>query len=235
MIPSTFIELDTLPLTTNGKLDSRALPAPEFVNKESYVAPQTDFEHKLCTIWQDVLDVERVGIQDDFFRIGGNSIRAIKLLSRMTPLFSKNITLFDIFNRRTIARLCTAMTKSDKHDKPSLVNFFNKPSDQQKLFFIPPGLSGCEVYENLAQGLKHRFNCIGLDNYNIVNKKKVSSLKTLANLYIKQIKSYFHTSKPIYLLGWSLGGQISLEMAYQLEKKGYKNIQVFLLDTILND
>ncbi|MGB6977331.1 MAG: amino acid adenylation domain-containing protein, partial [Gammaproteobacteria bacterium] len=74
MIPSFFVELDELPLTIGGKLDRNALPPPKIIDGSGYVAPRTDLEWQLCRIWEEVLGVDRVGITDDFFRMGGNSI-----------------------------------------------------------------------------------------------------------------------------------------------------------------
>ncbi|WP_047686397.1 non-ribosomal peptide synthetase, partial [Xenorhabdus sp. NBAII XenSa04] len=79
MVPASFTRLESVPLTLNGKLDRRALPVPVWVNREQYVAPRTALETRLCLIWQSVLGLTRVGIDDNFFRIGGNSLLAIKL------------------------------------------------------------------------------------------------------------------------------------------------------------
>ncbi|CAH6926811.1 hypothetical protein VCHA29O37_30001 [Vibrio chagasii] len=83
MVPDTFTELDTIPLTINGKVDRKALPEPEFVVQEAYVTPRTDLEMQLCEIWQVVLGLKQVGVTDNFFRIGGDSIISIQLVSRL--------------------------------------------------------------------------------------------------------------------------------------------------------
>ena len=102
MIPSAFVQLETFPLTVNGKLDRKALPDPGFSNEESYVTPTTDLERKLCSIWQEVLNLEKVGVSDDFFRIGGNSIMVIKLHHKMNSELETPIEIADIFKLRTI-------------------------------------------------------------------------------------------------------------------------------------
>ena len=95
MIPSVFVYLQQLPLTRNGKLDKKALPQPEFEDKNSYVAPRDEQEKIVCKAFLDILDLKKVGINDDFFYFGGNSISAIKLVSRLHENF--DITLADIF------------------------------------------------------------------------------------------------------------------------------------------
>ncbi|MFD4542926.1 serine hydrolase, partial [Streptomyces bauhiniae] len=84
MIPAAFITIDQVPLTTNGKVDHRALPTPDltaFAGAEQYVAPRTPVEEKLAAIWQDVLGLDRVGVEDSFFDLGGDSIRAVQVLA----------------------------------------------------------------------------------------------------------------------------------------------------------
>ncbi|MED7789652.1 non-ribosomal peptide synthetase, partial [Francisella sp. 19X1-34] len=83
MVPSVLVEIDSMPLTVNGKLDRKALPDPEFINEDSYIAPTTELEEKLCNIFAEVLGLDRVGITDDFFRVGGDSIVSIQLSSRL--------------------------------------------------------------------------------------------------------------------------------------------------------
>src|SRR5690606_28846371 len=87
MLPSALVELSSFPLTINGKLDKRSLPDPDFsLSGEEYTAPTTETEAALCRIWQEVLGVEKVGITDNFFRIGGNSILAIQASHRMSKV-----------------------------------------------------------------------------------------------------------------------------------------------------
>ncbi len=104
MLPATFTVLDSIPLTINGKLDRNSLPTPEFVNADKYVAPRNELEEQLCNIWQEVLSVKKVGIADNFFRIGGDSIVSIGLVSKMrSEGFSLQVK--DIFDAPTVAQL----------------------------------------------------------------------------------------------------------------------------------
>lgn len=103
MLPTIFIHLNYLPLTINGKLDRKALPLPEFLNKDSYVAPKNEQEHLVCEAFAHILNLQKVGIDDDFFSLGGNSIQAIKLVSLLQRNF--DIKVADIFNLRTARKL----------------------------------------------------------------------------------------------------------------------------------
>ncbi|MHB9147992.1 MAG: thioesterase domain-containing protein [Candidatus Amoebophilus sp.] len=107
MVPSAFEHLEGLPLTINGKLDRKALPDPDFKNSDHYVAPRNELEGKLCQIWADVvgLPVEQVGVSDDFFRLGGDSIISIQLVSRLRQKLGIHVSVKDIFSYKTIAKL----------------------------------------------------------------------------------------------------------------------------------
>ncbi|MBI6549674.1 non-ribosomal peptide synthetase [Xenorhabdus lircayensis] len=109
MVPTSFIRIDSIPMTLNGKLDRRALPAPVWINRNGYVAPRNELETQLCAIWQDVLGLEQVGIEDNFFRIGGNSIMAIKLAAAIRRALAVEIPLVQVFGLKTIAGLAAHM------------------------------------------------------------------------------------------------------------------------------
>ncbi|WP_425390980.1 amino acid adenylation domain-containing protein [Ekhidna sp.] len=106
MIPNFFLKLDAFPLTSNGKLDKKGLPLPDFRSlEENYVAPQTPIELDICAIWEDVLNVERVGVKDDFFKVGGNSILAIRAVKKMNEVLPQKLSIRDLFLKATIREL----------------------------------------------------------------------------------------------------------------------------------
>ena len=107
MVPSFFVLLDALPLTPNGKIDVRALPAPEMVHRDegSSVAPYTAIEEMLCQIWSEVLEVETVGIDENFFDFGGHSLLVILVISRVREVFGVEIPVSSIFDKPTVREL----------------------------------------------------------------------------------------------------------------------------------
>ncbi|WP_448321315.1 AMP-binding protein, partial [Streptomyces sp. CO7] len=110
MVPSSFTALDALPLTTSGKLDKRALPAPDFGavrDGREHVAPRTDAEHALAGIWAEVLGVDRVGVDDNFFELGGDSILGIQVVSRARAA-GLDLHSQDVFRHQSVADLAAA-------------------------------------------------------------------------------------------------------------------------------
>ncbi len=118
MVPSYFVQLNTLPLTSNGKIDRKALPYPVIDSTESYVAPRNELEKDLTEIWSDVLNVKKVGITDNFFSLGGDSIVAIRLISAINKTLNTNIKISDLFANQSIADLSKCVV-SDNDDKIS--------------------------------------------------------------------------------------------------------------------
>jgi amino acid adenylation domain-containing protein len=121
MIPSAFVRLNDLPLTRHGKVDRQSLPAPESERPElraSYVAPTTGIEGTIAAIWQEVLRVEKVGVNDNFFDLGGHSLLMVQVHSKLREAFSKEISLIEMFRNATVG---------------SLARYFAGEGDQQPL------------------------------------------------------------------------------------------------------
>ncbi|WP_275361910.1 non-ribosomal peptide synthetase [Xenorhabdus bovienii] len=234
MLPASFTFMEAIPLTLNGKVDRRALPEPVFGDRENYIAPRNALESQLCALWQDVLALEQVGIEDNFFRIGGNSLLAIKLTSAIRHKMAIDIPLNILFSCKCIALLSQWLATDNK--KISLLNFLTPESmATDKLFMIHPANGGSESYAPLANMLADSYSCIGIDNYNLSTDNPTDSLQLLAQIYRELILTEISLDQPIRILGWSLGGQLAMEVAYQLEQLGAQKIQLFLLDTVINN
>jgi acyl carrier protein len=103
MVPSVFMLLEALPLTPNGKVDRKALPEPDMSSLQAvYVAPRTEIEQKVCEIWQEVLGLEQVGITDNFFQLGGDSLLAVRLVNELSRQFKLALPLNIVFNQNPI-------------------------------------------------------------------------------------------------------------------------------------
>ena len=114
MVPSAFVVLDELPLTLNGKVDRQALPNPEGVRPEleaAYVAPRNEVERNIATVWQEVLHLDVVGIHDNFFDLGGNSLLTVQVHSRLRVLFDRDLSVIELFRYPTISDLASYLSR----------------------------------------------------------------------------------------------------------------------------
>jgi len=119
MVPSAFITLESLPLTINGKIDHKALLAPDRTGLEAgYVAPCTSTEEILAGIWSDVLGVEKVGIQDNFFDVGANSILVARVHYMLQDTFKQKISIINIFEHPTISTLAKYLNRKQVEQHP---------------------------------------------------------------------------------------------------------------------
>ncbi|MBQ0739766.1 hypothetical protein J9332_36290, partial [Aquimarina celericrescens] len=144
MVPGIWVELDGMPLTSNGKLDRKSLPGPDTteLSTKEYVAARNEIELELVKIWQELLGVDRVGIYDNFFELGGHSLLATRLVSMIRKELEVSVSIRDIFNHTSIASLGLHIdTQSQGDILPSIVS---EPKEgkiplsfsQERLWFI---------------------------------------------------------------------------------------------------
>ncbi|MDW3192235.1 MAG: amino acid adenylation domain-containing protein [Cytophagales bacterium] len=123
MIPSFFVQLDQLPLTSNGKVDFKALPDDFDAEQGSYEPPQNEAEVQLAQIWSEALKVEKIGRNDNYFALGGDSIKVINIVSRINQFFSSQVRIADVFTHQTIAQIATLIpTRSSENQENELRN-----------------------------------------------------------------------------------------------------------------
>ena len=171
MVPSAFVTLEALPVTSNGKLDHKALPAPEYQGREEeYIAPRTVLEERLCEIWQEVLKVERVGIADNFFRLGGHSLLATQLVSRLRKNWQIELPLKVFFTEPTVEALARSIEGEQKEENTipllPVAREGRLPLSfaQQRLWFIEELMPNSALYNiPTAWKLKGRLSYVALE------------------------------------------------------------------------
>ncbi|TQF71321.1 non-ribosomal peptide synthetase [Pseudoalteromonas luteoviolacea] len=240
MIPSVFVVLTHMPLTPNGKVDRKGLPAPDISQQQQvYVAPTTDTEKMLCEIWQDILGVEQVGITDNFFALGGHSLLAIKAVSKVNLELKQDIVVRDIFSFPTIQSLSFAMgTKRVSYGQLcqplNIMAQESERSDIEALFIIHAVDGDIVSYRQLLASLEIDMPIYGLVSQALQEREAPSGIEDISLIserYIKQIKSVQATG-PYFLMGWSMGGVIAMEIANQLISAGDHVTFVGLIDSV---
>jgi amino acid adenylation domain-containing protein len=243
MIPGMFVHLTELPLTSNGKLDREGLPSRTFVGTGyEHELPGNGTEKILMRLFSAVLSVDPVdiSIHADFFRRGGDSISAVRLVGKINSEFPRsNIKVIDVFKYKTVRKLSEYIGK-ESDERHSIVKSMNDSLSDRLLFMIHPATGGCEVYFGLAEFLVGQYKCYGIDNRNLHHDEQVSDIHTLAGIYLSLMKSvrremHVRDDAEYTMTGWSLGGQIAFAIAAILESEGVTDIRIISLDAILND
>lgn len=137
MLPSAYVLLEKLPVTTSGKVDRRSLPAPEQQNHEplaaaGYVAPQSDIERAIAAVWQAVLQLDKVGMHDNFFDLGGNSLLLARVHRQLRAAFAQELSMIDLFQRPTIFDLAAYLSQQQP-EPPSFAQSYDRASMRQSL------------------------------------------------------------------------------------------------------
>ncbi|OPA89014.1 non-ribosomal peptide synthetase, partial [Pseudomonas fluorescens] len=162
MVPVAYVKLDALPLTANGKLDRKALPAPDMsaVFTREYAAPQGEIENVLAQIWADVLQVERVGRHDHFFELGGHSLLAMRMVSQIRQRLGVELSLGDLFANPELTAVAQVLAQAGRSTVPDIVPA-NRDEDmplsfaQQRLWFLAL-MEGANTAYNIPIGLRLR-------------------------------------------------------------------------------
>jgi len=144
MIPSYFIQVDKIPLTSNGKVDRRALPDPKSLGRqESYIAPRNEIEKSLVNIWSEVLHIDKknISITDNFFKLGGHSLKAALIIATIHKLLNVRMSIYDIFEMPTIMELAKYIGGVEEEEYSSielaeLKEYYIQTSSQKRLYFI---------------------------------------------------------------------------------------------------
>jgi amino acid adenylation domain-containing protein len=238
MVPSIFVPLEKLPATPNGKVDRKALPLPEIdrsAQEQSYVAPRNETERKLAEIWSKMLRVEQVGVNDNFFNVGGHSLLAIQAVSRIRDVFGVKIGIQALFDYPTIAGLANVLTLAKSSEA--------KTDQQQLLVRIRPGTSerppffclhGAEQnvlnMRPLAIALPADLPFYCFQDKGLDGSEPFESIEETARCYVDEIRQV-QPHGPYYLGGYCYGGFVAFEIARRLEELGEAVAALVLIET----
>jgi surfactin synthase thioesterase subunit/acyl carrier protein len=232
MVPAVFVLLDTLPLLSNGKIDRRALLAPDRSRPElekSFVAPRDDLELQLAHIWEEILGIRPIGVRDNFFELGGHSLLAIRLFALIEKRMGKKLPLTAVFQGATVEHLADVL-RHQAGPQSSLVAI-QPGGSRPPLFLVHPAGGHVFPYIHLAQFLGPDQPCYGLQAKGLEDGQKPHTrIEDMAAHYIQALQTVQPT-EPYLLGGWSMGGVVAFEMAQQLHAQGQRVALLALLDS----
>lgn len=225
MIPTSFIIMEALPITANGKLDRKSLPVPELLSgerKRPLIPPTTPTEQKLVEIWETLLEQQPIGIEDSFFDLGGHSLLAVHLFAQISSEFGQNLPLASLFQDATIRHLANLLDTADAAPQTgwnSLVPI--QPEGEAAPFFCVHGITGDILwFRDLGQLIGATRPFYGLQSRGLDGMQEpFKEIPAMADHYIKAIKR-IQPQGPYFIGGASFGGTVALEMARQFSENG---------------
>jgi surfactin family lipopeptide synthetase A len=232
MVPATFVCLATLPLTPNGKIDRRALPAPSNIRQldNTFIASQDEVEQQLTQIWEEVLGITPIGIEDNFFRLGGNSILAVRSIVEIEKYWQQRLPLSIFLAAPTIKEFAQILRQTPISQHWSALVPIESRGSKPPLFCIHPVGGNILEYYPLAARLGNDQPIYGLQSIGLDGiQAPLTRIEDMATHYIREIQSV-QPDGPYFLIGYSFGGLIAFEIACQLQQQGQQVELLALLD-----
>ncbi len=235
MVPSDIVILDALPLTSNGKVDRKALPAPPMdaalAEEARHERDLSDHEARVAALWSELLDRPAVGVDDDFFALGGDSLLATRLRERLRQEFGVELPLLALFEAPTVAGMTSALeNRLPEAPLPYVIPLRHSRSGKAPLFC----LLGIALYRSLAMSLKTDRPVYGVHVPYMVptNTDHPSELAEIARRYVYAIREVCPRG-PYHLSGLCFGGIVAFEVARQLHELGERVESILLFDAML--
>jgi amino acid adenylation domain-containing protein len=222
MLPSSFVALETLPLNAYGKVDRGALPAPQAVRPNldsALIAPRNLVEQRLVELWEEMLEIRPIGIRDDFFDLGGNSLLAVSMMDRIEDIFGQKIPLSTLLRKATIEGLAAAMLLDTTFLSASIVAIRRTGTRQPFFFLHGDYLSGGFYCRELARHLDPCQPFYALPPAGVDGGAMPSAYEAMAETHLAAIRT-IQPRGPYLIGGECNGGLVAYEIARRLETAG---------------
>jgi thioesterase domain-containing protein/acyl carrier protein len=233
-VPGQIVELEQMPLSANGKIDKKRLPEPRrggTATTESYIAPRNNVEKRLVEIWEDVLAIRPIGVRDNYFELGGHSMLAVKLISRIEKEFGKRLPLAELFRSPTVEHLTELLLQDSITLNSSLLVPIQPHGSNAPFFCVHAAGGHVFSYFALSRSLGAQQPFYGLQARGLNKEARPhTQIESMATDYIEELRA-IESAGPYHLGGWSMGGVIAFEMARQLQQAGEQVALLALIDT----
>jgi amino acid adenylation domain-containing protein len=223
MVPAAYVEVPEFPLTANGKVDRNALPAPtaeDFSAGHQHVAPRNRVERKLSELWEEVLQVRPVGVTVSFFDLGGQSIQAAQLFTKMRRVFGADLPVSTLFLAPTVAKLAGVLESGGSPAAYRTLVPIQPLGSRRPVFVVHGGLGSTLFLHNLANKLGLDQPFYGLEPEGLDGKAfRRRTVEQMAEHYVQAIRTT-QPEGPYQLGGYCFGGLVAVEMAQILRRMG---------------
>ncbi|MBG4874297.1 amino acid adenylation domain-containing protein, partial [Pseudomonas aeruginosa] len=218
MVPAHLMLLERMPLTVNGKLDRQALPQPDAsLSQQAYRAPGSELEQRIAAIWSEILGVERVGLDDNFFELGGHSLLLLMLKERIGDTCQATLSISQLMTHASVAEQAACI---EGQARESLLVPLNGRREGSPLFMFHPSFGSVHCYKTLAMALRDRHPVKGVVCRALLDAgREVPEWDDMVAEYAEQLLQE-HPEGVFNLAGWSLGGNLAMDVAARLEQRG---------------
>lgn len=217
MLPARVMSLDAFPLSANGKLDKPRLPNPDNViaERRNFVAPRTSLQKAIATLWNEILKVDDIGLEDSFFELGGNSFDAVRMVTYAGQYVNRDLALSILLQNPRLDKFCENIV-DDSERLQYLVNLGGKG---KPIFVFHPSGGNVACYRALADAIGSKYEVVGVSATLTSEENQKDSLINRVSRYLEEIRRH-QPDGPYCLAGWSMGGVLAFEAARQLTNLG---------------
>ncbi|NVK40904.1 MAG: amino acid adenylation domain-containing protein [Oceanospirillaceae bacterium] len=231
MIPAQFLAVEALSVTANGKVDRKALSAlaaSQAPDDRVRRQPSTTTERRLAVLWADLLGVSEVGVDEEFFELGGTSLLAVRLINAISAEFGQNLPLASLLRHGTISAQAKILDTADNAGRQRSPLEVMRDVAPVTLAVIHPVGGNILCYRELIELLPPGIRVLGLQSPGDGSPRR---LEALSASYVDALCSQIDSACRVHLLGWSMGGVIAQEMARQMEARGMAPAHVTMIDS----
>ena len=235
LVPGALLCIDEIPLTPSAKVDRRALPAPDVVRAPVGRAPRTACQEILCGLFAEVLDLDRIGVDDDFFALGGHSLLVTRLIARIRTVLGVEVAIRTVFDAPTVAGLAARLDGGDGGAEVSdpfapVLTLRAAGTGRSPLWFVHPGGGLCWPYFGIVAGLPADRTVHGLQAKGLHKGTPLpGSIDELVHDYVGEVLAV-QPEGPFHLVGYSIGGTYAHAVAAELQRLGHRVGLLGLID-----